>query len=1028
MATTKRKSIINSASLLDAFASVVIVFPLLQATLTGDLNTLMLAVRSLLEHLSPHLLAKEIEQLRDNAKGAGSSIPPEWFTDIQLALTTINRLLPAPGEQPLTAMQLAELIEAQREQPAMADALQTLIIRFHLEEVLTRQQQSDEHHALLAAVEVHAGLTESDRTWLQGLFAKMYADLANGTISNPPPPPRDDDAALLEAAYARKLMAKCNVVPLGVINPRETTAQINDTKKRSLELTSLYVALNTTASEKDEVLDDLRSVARVESLSALQAMDRTRRMVLLGAPGAGKSTFVNYMAACLAGARLPDVESGNEWLARLQPEWTHPALLPIRIILRAFAASSHCDGTANGVWQYLKAELVNDFGEDGAGDCAGILYHCLLRGGALVIFDGLDEVDDAKRMQARNAVQEFAGSFSHPGNRFLVTCRIYAYAARECKLADFNDYTLAAFTDEQIDQFITLWYKNICALGWKSTSEAETLTTKLQQAISTRADLAKLADNPLQLAMLTSLHYSWGRLPDDRAHLYQQMVDLLLVRWQEHHLGAGSGISSLISPQSLLSTLEAVAYTAHDGQGEKEGVADIAEFTLINAFAKYTANDLNRARDVVHYLRDRAGLLLEQQTGVFTFPHRSYQEYLAGSYLAKQQNFPYKVAQLTYARYDHWREAVLWSVEIMARLKGLSYIVISVVTSLCPHEAPVEDATISTEDIAWRQAMLAAEALLTLSDNDETRQEETTRDITDRVRVWLVALLTRQALPVRERAVAGDLLARLGDNRPGVGIVPTTGLPDICWLPIPPGAFTMGEDEEAHTVKLDYAYQMSKYPITVVQFRAFILASGYTDERWWTREGWRWCVRKEITGPGDYGSPFDIATHPVVGVNWYEAQAFTKWLTHVYHACGVLDAASWIALPSEAEWERGARGKDERIYPWGNEWDANLANNSDTDIGATCVVGCFPGGCSPYGIEEMSGNVWEWTRSMYQPYPYNPDDGREASEGNEARVLRGGCWSHRDPEVFRAAYRNLDGSTLRNGSLGFRCVIRSPGP
>jgi formylglycine-generating enzyme required for sulfatase activity len=277
------------------------------------------------------------------------------------------------------------------------------------------------------------------------------------------------------------------------------------------------------------------------------------------------------------------------------------------------------------------------------------------------------------------------------------------------------------------------------------------------------------------------------------------------------------------------------------------------------------------------------------------------------------------------------------------------------------------------------------------------------------------------------RCAAGNVLARLGDPRPGVGRVKETGLPDIDWKSIPPGSVTMGEDDEVCTVTLGYSYQLSKYPITVAQFESFITAGGYEDKRWWTPAGWRWRERNEIAGPGKYGLPFDVATHPVAGVSWYEAQAFANWLTQVYRECGVIDAASWIALPSEAEWERGARGGDARRYPWGSDWDANRANCREAGIGATSAVGCFPGGRSPYGIEEMSGNVWEWTRSKYVKYPYKADM-RESSEGDEARVLRGGSWRADYPGLFRAAVRCWVVSWYRGGGIGFRCVVRSPGP
>ncbi|MFL6235043.1 MAG: formylglycine-generating enzyme family protein, partial [Thermoanaerobaculia bacterium] len=128
------------------------------------------------------------------------------------------------------------------------------------------------------------------------------------------------------------------------------------------------------------------------------------------------------------------------------------------------------------------------------------------------------------------------------------------------------------------------------------------------------------------------------------------------------------------------------------------------------------------------------------------------------------------------------------------------------------------------------------------------------------------------------------------------------------------------------------------------------------------------------------------------------------------------------------EWEKAARGADGLIYPWGQETDANRANYRDTGLGERSSVGCFPGGASPYGIEELSGNVFEWTRSLAGDYPYEPVAAREELEASSEvfRVLRGGAFSH-ESRFVRCAFRGWGNPDIRDVGIGFRVVL-SPFP
>jgi formylglycine-generating enzyme required for sulfatase activity len=234
---------------------------------------------------------------------------------------------------------------------------------------------------------------------------------------------------------------------------------------------------------------------------------------------------------------------------------------------------------------------------------------------------------------------------------------------------------------------------------------------------------------------------------------------------------------------------------------------------------------------------------------------------------------------------------------------------------------------------------------------------------------------------------------------------------------IPAGRFLMGgdpnvdqgarDDEDLqHTLYLP-DYYLAKTLLTNAQYAAFVQATGHQQPPDW--EG-----GKPPKGKGD---------HPVVYVSWHDAVAYCRWLAEV--------TGRPYGLPSEAEWEKGARGSDGRIWPWGNQWDAERCNCEEGGKGDTTPVGAYPQGASPYGLLDMAGNVWEWTRSLWGEdeinpsfkYPYDPADGREDLDapGTVLRVLRGGSWDL-SLRHARCVVRSWSYPDLSYSALGFRLV------
>jgi formylglycine-generating enzyme required for sulfatase activity len=216
---------------------------------------------------------------------------------------------------------------------------------------------------------------------------------------------------------------------------------------------------------------------------------------------------------------------------------------------------------------------------------------------------------------------------------------------------------------------------------------------------------------------------------------------------------------------------------------------------------------------------------------------------------------------------------------------------------------------------------------------------------------------------------------------------------------IPAGEFTMGSDRgierPPHTVFVE-AFEIDVFEVTNEQFAKFVEETGYvTDAEKAGDTPWRFYAK-------------DKPKHPVVKVSWNDAKAFCEW--------------AGKRLPTEAEWEKAARGTDGRIYPWGNEWDVAKANTKEAGYRGTTIVGSFPDGASPYGVMDMAGNVAEWTSDWFQPYPGYPGGDPEAQYfGEKYRVIRGGGWFS-DKELVRTTERSASSVELANDDVGFRCA------
>lgn len=282
----------------------------------------------------------------------------------------------------------------------------------------------------------------------------------------------------------------------------------------------------------------------------------------------------------------------------------------------------------------------------------------------------------------------------------------------------------------------------------------------------------------------------------------------------------------------------------------------------------------------------------------------------------------------------------------------------------------------------------------------------------------------------------------------------------ITFVRIPEGPFLMGSNKKQDPYVYDSElpqhleksitkpYLISKYPVTNAHFKTFVEAGGYSESSFWheAQVAKIW-IDGKIEGiqddrprdkPFDYGEPFNVPNHPMVGITWYEALAFTRWLTRQLEKDDlkwVIDGEAGIdlkmecetqkliiRLPTEAEWEKAARGEDGRIWPWGNKFDPAKCNSAESGRGGTTPVGIYsPHGDSPYGVSDMAGNVCEWCATKWQD-SYKSYENDNSPGGSSPRVLRGGSFGNFAGYV-RCAFRSRHYPVNSLRDFGFRVVL-----
>ena len=732
---------------------------------------------------------------------------------------------------------------------------------------------------------------------------------------------RGDDPEEVKSVIGLYLHALA--IDLAGLKLGEIDASTDRAKQTPLQLADIYVPLDTTLHiGKRDTLDHWLTRQRrpgrnepevqrgTRPVSALEALAVHPELTVLGKPGSGKSTFGASVLLTLAQAW----QGHHGELAKLGEHWSHGALLPIRVVLRRFADQlppGDAPARAGDLWAFIGHDLEAS-GYGLSSQAMEYVQRIARTHGALVLFDGLDECGStSRRERVLAAVDEFKRG-AGTACRFVLTARPYAWPAGP--EPERGVHALADLDDGQIERFIRAWYAALVKRNWLAPGGAEGKIDDLLGARH-RPDLRPLAGNPLLLTLMAVLHTNQGGLPEDRADLYEQSVELLMLRWNRQ-IGADKALLEELSiPGLKLSdlrrVLEKLAFEVHEQSAGFEGAADIVEGRLLRAFRPLLKDSLDRAAVVVDYIEKRAGLLLGQgeKDGErqFTFPHRTFQEFLAACHLASRGDFSAECARLARAAPAHWGVALPLAARRAEADRG----------------AGAADALIGSRSIAefrarqqrplpadWVCAALAGMQLQEIGAG-ALGMSPHTQAIAERVGGWLAASLPVHpddgGLPAAQRAQAGDTLSALGDPRfdPKRFYLPadeTLGFVRIAADP----AFRIGtrradkarvekiigadmDDDEINDAPTPTPeFHIARYPVTVAQFRAFVEATQLPL--------------------GDSDALLDSDNRPVRRVDWHEAVAYCAWLNDMLtnspafteHAVArlVREQSWWIALPS----------------------------------------------------------------------------------------------------------------------------------
>jgi len=797
-----------------------------------------------------------------------------------------------------------------------------------------------------------------------------------------------------------------------------------------------YQRLRTEAKQFSAQM--VREILRTFQIE--DAFQQAKYLLVEGVPGSGKTTILMRVAMALVRAHHGD--PGSAQAMGFQAPYPVPIFIPLRrfwTYLHSLSETEQRIGGAPPLLKFLCAAVQPHAGSD------TWLAPALKAGQVTLLFDGLDEVpDDTGRQMVAGIVRDFVRKYSKC--RVALTSRpagltpvVRLELVKQGQLAHCE---VRPLDRDQMARFIRAWY---CALITDS-NEARRRADGLVSRINANPRVAELAQSPILLTAIAIVHQTRGDLPERRADLYEHCVRALCGRWDAAKDDEGRELCGPIDEDDKISLFEELAFAIHCQGGDAR---TIERGPLLDQIKDCLPSDpkrpLNREKcsQLLNHLVDRTGLIIPEGEVMYRFRHLSFQEFLASRHVCDRADNPVEILAPKLVD-PWWREVALLAPAFKAMYSAVE--ARKLLSRLAEYARKHPDPQFRASAFGT-----IARALLDLQEYRVNRLEETAAELS----ADFLHILTdpAQCGEPKVRAEIAEGLGQFGDPRL---------TEEQRWVQVPAGRFWRGSasPEAARDEQLEgwvevSAFSLQRWPVTIAEYRIFLEEEkGYHRDRWWEAEGWAWL--KEQPGksaPAGWEWQMEKAANcPVVGVSWWEAHAYCRWYSTVAKNL----PRGWVVrLPTEAEWEKAARGGEvlagglinpdaKREYPWPGPWDERHANSGEGDwLAAMTPVGCYPKGYGPYGTWDQAGNVWEWCFDWYDPGAFqrpgrvNPAivnakgvpripilNDRQQQVNALCRVARGGSWTT-GAKQCRVSFRSRLEPSRRLDDLGFRCVAAS---